>query len=97
MMAYFASKFPELAPLIVYHELGTPLATVAYTGHEKGAFYGLETTPRRFLSDALSARTPVPGLFLSGQDVMSPGIAGALAGGMLSAATIDQRVLEKLI
>jgi all-trans-retinol 13,14-reductase len=46
------------------------------------------------LSDALSARTPVPGLFLTGQDVMSPGIAGALGGGMIGAAAIDPRVLR---
>lgn len=96
MMASFAEKFPALAPLIVHHELGTPLATVAFTGHEKAGFYGVEPTPRRMLSDALSARTPVPGLFLSGQDVMSPGIAGAFAGGLLGAAAIDPRVLQKL-
>jgi len=96
MMEYFKKKFPALAPLIVYQELGTPLATAAYTAHEKGGFYGLETTPRRVLSDALSPRTPVPGLFLSGQDVMSPGIVGALWGGLLCAAAINPRVFTKL-
>jgi all-trans-retinol 13,14-reductase len=96
MMAFFAEKFPTLASLVVYHELGTPLATVSFTGHEKGGFYGVEMTPRRMLSDALSARTPVPGLFLSGQDVMTPGIAGAFAGGLLGAAAVDPRVLQKL-
>lgn len=96
MLAFFAEKFPALAPLIVFHELGTPLATVSFTGHEKGGFYGVETTPRRMMSDAFSVRTPVPGLFLAGQDVMIPGIAGALAGGMLAAAAIDPRVFQKL-
>ena len=96
MMAFFVEKFPSLAPLVVYRELGTPLATASFTGHEKGGFYGVETTPRRMLSDALSARTPVSGLFLAGQDVMSPGIAGALAGGMFGAAAIDPRVFQKL-
>jgi len=96
MLAFFAQKFPALMPLMVFHELGTPLATAAFTGHEKGGFYGAETTPRRMLSDALSARTPVPGLFLSGQDVLCPGIAGALSGGMFSAAAIDPRVFQKL-
>ncbi len=95
MLEFFAEKFPDLAPLIVYHELGTPLATALFTGHEKGGIYGVETTPRRMLSDALNARTPVPGLFLSGQDVMSPGIAGALSGGMFGAAAIDPRVFQK--
>ncbi|RLA12891.1 MAG: NAD(P)/FAD-dependent oxidoreductase [Gammaproteobacteria bacterium] len=96
MMGLFVEKFPALAPLVVYRELGTPLATASFTGHEKGGFYGVETTPRRMLSDALNARTPVPGLFLAGQDVMIPGIAGALSGGMLGAAAIDPRVFKKL-
>ena len=95
LMAFFTTKFPALAPLVVYQELGTPLATASFTGHEKGGFYGVETTPRRMLSDALNARTPVPGLFLTGQDVMTPGIAGALWGGMLGAAAIDPRVFQK--
>lgn len=95
LMAFFAKKFPALAPMIVYQELGTPLATAFFTGHEKGGFYGVETTPRRVLSEALRARTPVPGLFLTGQDVMSPGIAGALYGGMLGAAAIDPRIFQR--
>jgi len=96
MLAFFAKKFPALAPLITYHELGTPLATAAFTGHNDGGFYGIETTPRRMSSEAFNARTPIPGLFLSGQDVMSPGIAGALAGGMFGAAAIDPRIFQKL-
>jgi all-trans-retinol 13,14-reductase len=95
MMASFAEKFPALAPLVVHRELGTPLATVSFTGHEHGGFYGIETTPRRMLSDAFNIRTPVPGLYLAGQDVMSPGIAGALAGGMLGAAAIDPRIFQQ--
>lgn len=96
MLEYYASKFPALTPLIVYHELGTPLATAAFTAHEKAGFYGIETTPRRVLSDALGPRTPVPGLFLSGQDTMSPGIAGSFWGGLLCAAAIEPRVYPKL-
>ena len=96
MVAFFAAKFPALESLIVHCELGTPLATASFTGHEQGGFYGVETTPRRLLSDALNARTPVPGLFLSGQDVATPGIAGALLGGMLGAAAIDPRVFRQL-
>jgi all-trans-retinol 13,14-reductase len=95
LMAFFTAKFPALAPLVVYRELGTPLATASFTGHDKGGFYGVETTPRRMLSEALNARTPVPGLFLTGQDVMIPGIAGALYGGMLGAAAVDPHVFQK--
>jgi all-trans-retinol 13,14-reductase len=95
LMASFTEKFPALAPLVVYRELGTPLATALFTRHEKGGIYGVETTPRRVLSRVLNARTPVPGLFLTGQDVMTPGIAGALWGGMLGAAAVDPRIFQK--
>ena len=36
MMGFFVEKFPAVAPLVVYRELGTPLATAAFTRHEKG-------------------------------------------------------------
>ncbi|MGA9443562.1 MAG: hypothetical protein WBV18_09120 [Methyloceanibacter sp.] len=38
--------------------------------------------------------TPIPGLYLAGQDVASPGIPGALWGGLLSAASVDARVFK---
>jgi all-trans-retinol 13,14-reductase len=96
MMAFFTNKFPALAPLVVCRVFGTPLATAKFTAHEKGGFYGLETTPRRIMSDALRPRTPVPGLYLTGQDVLTPGIAGSLFSGMLTAAAIDPRVYTKM-
>ncbi|WP_078059441.1 phytoene desaturase family protein [Tropicimonas marinistellae] len=95
LMAQFAHYFPDLARLVTYRELATPLSTVSFTGHRKGAFYGLDVTPDRVLSDALRARTPVPGLYLAGQDVASPGIPGALWGGLLAAASVDPKVLHK--
>jgi all-trans-retinol 13,14-reductase len=96
LMAFYAAKFPALAPLVVYRELGTPLATARFTAHTRGGIYGLETTPRRVLSDALSPATPIPGLYLSGQDMMTPGIAGSLWGGVLSAAAVDPRVFQQI-
>lgn len=96
LLAQFCGYFPALAPMIAYHELSTPLSTVAFTGHAQGAFYGLEVTPRRVLSGALRARTPVKGLYLCGQDVVSPGVAGALMGGVLAAAAIDPRVFRRI-
>ena len=96
ILAQFGSAFPDLAELVVFHELATPLTTVEFTGHRKGAFYGLEVTPERVLSDALRAKTPINGLYLAGQDVASPGIPGALWGGVLAAASVDPRVARKV-
>ncbi len=96
LMAQFESYFPDLAKLVVYQDLATPLSTVAFTGHRKGAFYGLDVTPERVMCDALRAKTPIPGLFLTGQDVASPGIPGALWGGLLSAASVDPKVFRHI-
>lgn len=96
MFAQFEAHFPELARLVVFRDLSTPLTTTAITGHYRGAFYGLDVTPQRVMSGALRAKTPVPGLFLSGQDVLSPGIPGALWGGLLAAASVDPKLWRQL-
>ena len=96
MLARFKHYFPEIASLIVYHELSTPLSMVHFVRRQQGASYGLETTPRRFLSRSLCMKTPVKGLYLAGQDVVTPGIIGAMLGGILAAAAIDPRIFRKL-
>ena len=96
MFAQFETYFPDLAKLVVFRNLSTPLTTRAITGHHKGAFYGIDTTPDRLMSEALQTRTPVPGLFLAGQDVLTPGIPGALWGGILAAATVDPKLFRLL-
>jgi hypothetical protein len=52
-------------------KLRAVLSTVASTGARQGAIDGFATSPRRFLSDSPRDRTPIPGLFLTGQDVTS--------------------------
>jgi all-trans-retinol 13,14-reductase len=96
MVAGFARQFPRLAPMIVHRNLATPLATAGITGHERGSFMGIENSPRRAMSRALRMKTPISGLYLSGQDVVTPGIFGAMWGGMLAAASIDPRIFQHL-
>lgn len=96
LLAQFARHFPALAPMVVAHELSTPLTTSSFIGAQHGAIYGLEVSPRRFLSNGLRAKTPIPGLFLTGQDVVTPGVPGAMIGGVLAAATIEPRVYPHL-
>jgi all-trans-retinol 13,14-reductase len=96
LLAQFGRYFPGLGSMIVCHELSTPLSTNAFTGAPHGAIYGLETSPRRFSSTSLRAKTPISGLFLTGQDVASPGVAGAMIGGVLAASTIEPRLLSHL-
>jgi all-trans-retinol 13,14-reductase len=96
MLVRFKHYFPEIASLIVYHELSTPLSTAHFVRRQQGASFGLETTPMRFLSHSLCMKTPVKGLYLAGQDVVTPGITGAMRGGILAAAAIDPRIFRKL-
>ncbi|NNF56878.1 MAG: NAD(P)/FAD-dependent oxidoreductase [Rhodothermaceae bacterium] len=96
ILAQFRAAFPDIAELVVFHDLATPLTTVSFTGHREGAFYGLEVTPERVMSDALRAKTPIEGLYLAGQDVACPGVPGALWGGLLAAASVDPKAFAKL-
>ncbi|NPA26868.1 MAG: hypothetical protein GXO36_04655, partial [Chloroflexi bacterium] len=41
--------------------------------------------------------TPVPGLFLTGVDVTTPGVSGALLAGLLSASAVLRRNLMRAL
>jgi phytoene dehydrogenase-like protein len=78
---------PSLRGHVVHAELSTPLSTRHFTAHPHGEIYGLSHVPARFRLP-LRAQTPVPGLFLTGQDLVSCGVAGALFGGALTATAV---------
>lgn len=92
LLEKFANYFPQLAELVVFQEVSTPLATASITGHRMGSFYGLDVTPQRITTDALRMKTPLEGLYLTGQDVLTPGVPGAFWGGFLCAGSIDPQV-----
>ncbi len=96
LLAQFARYFPNLPPLLVYHQLSTPATINSYTGAPRGAIYGIEVTPRRFLSPHVGPYTGIRGLYLGGQDVVTPGVFPAMVGGMMAAGAIDPRVLAHL-
>jgi all-trans-retinol 13,14-reductase len=77
-----------------YTELSTPLSTVNFTQHPEGAIYGLVATPALCEEPRLRPATPVAGLFLTGADVCSLGVGGALFGGVLTASAILGRNLR---
>lgn len=91
------TQCPQLKGKVDAKELSTPLTTRHFTGHPHGEIYGLAATPAFFQDRALRPRTPVPGLYLTGSDICTLGVGGALAGGMLSAAAILGRDLRRAI
>jgi all-trans-retinol 13,14-reductase len=91
LLAQYLRHKPALAPFIDRVELSTPLSTDFFTRAPEGSVYGMAAVPGRFQNKWVRPRSPVPGLFFAGSDVVSPGIAGAMAGGMLAAAAIAPR------
>lgn len=79
---------PQVQGRLDYHELSTPLSTRHFCNYEKGEIYGLNHTPKRFRQKWLRPRTAVKNLYLTGQDIVSDGIAGALFGGVLTASVL---------
>jgi len=86
-------EVPQVAGKISHHELSTPLSTRHFSAYDEGEIYGLEHTPARFREKALRPQTGLKGFFLTGQDVCTAGIAGALFGAVLSASAILRRNL----
>jgi len=96
LLAQFKRHFPQLAPMIDFYELSTPLSQASFVVADRGAMYGLEMSAERMSRSALKVRTPVPGLLLAGQDVVSPGIQGAFMGGFMAAASIEPRLWKEM-
>ena len=82
--------------MVRFHELATPLTQRRYVGSVGGAMYGIEMTNERLASPALHVHTPLPGLTLAGQDVTSPGVAGAFMGGLMGAANVEPALWARL-
>jgi len=89
--------FPELKDKVIYTDIGTPLSNNFYIGSFRGESYGLEHTPKRFRATCTQPRTPIEGFYITGQDVCSAGIAGAMFGGYSCAFAIDFRIFLKNI
>ena len=73
---------------IDYYELSTPLSTRHFANYEQGEIYGLDHSPSRFAKRFLRPRTPIDGLFLTGQDIVSAGIVPSLVAGYVSASAV---------
>ena len=66
---------PDVRPWASFVDVFTPRTIEHYTGHVNGAVYGAPVKRR-------DARTPVPGLYLTGTDQGYLGIVGAVSSGI---------------
>ncbi len=86
-------RLPQLRGRLDYVEVSTPLSSQHFNAYSRGELYGIDHDPRRFAQDWLSARTDLPGLWLSGQDILSCGVVGAMMSGVLTAQALAGRQL----
>jgi all-trans-retinol 13,14-reductase len=93
MLDRFFEAMPQIRGRIDHAELSTPLSTRHFVNHQNGEIYGLNHTPERFLDRSISVTSPLKGLHLTGQDIISCGIGGALASAMATASVILGRNL----
>ncbi len=88
LLDFVETHLPGFKEQVAYYELSTPLSTEYYTGYPQGNIYGIPATPDRYKQKWVGLYTPVKGLYLTGSDAAAHGIAGALLGGVLTAAAI---------
>jgi all-trans-retinol 13,14-reductase len=88
---------PAVAGKIDHAELSTPLTTRHFMNYQKGEAYGLAATPARFGLRSLTPHTSVRNLYLTGQDVSTLGVAGALFGGVMTASAVLSRNLMSVV
>lgn len=81
--------YPDLRDKVLETNIGTPLSTQFYLNAVDGESYGLDMNNYRLTkTDALRPKTTVNNLYITGQDICTLGITGAMMGGVLTASSV---------
>ena len=88
---------PQTKGKVVHYELSSPLTTKNFVNYSRGEIYGLEHTPERFAQSILKPATGVKNFYLTGQDVSTAGVVGAMASGLLTSSVMTGKSLLRKI
>ena len=88
LMQHLYQKLPQLKGKVDYFEVSTPLSTDHFCAYKQGELYGLDHDPTRLQQTWLGPRTRFRGLWLTGQDVLTCGVTGAMMAGLLTTSAI---------
>jgi all-trans-retinol 13,14-reductase len=97
LRAELEHQVPSVVGNIAHTELSTPVTTRHFMNYDRGEIYGMAATPERFGVRGLGARTPIRGLYLTGQDAASLGVVGAMYGGVISASAALRKNLFSVV
>jgi len=101
MIEQTCQLYPQIRDCIDFTEIGSPVTNTHYIAQPHGEIYGLDHSIERFdplMVSKLRPATDIPGLFLTGQDILSCGFTGALFAGVLAAqAALGRNVMGDLI
>jgi all-trans-retinol 13,14-reductase len=61
--------------------------------YQRGEIYGLEHSPERFRTLFLRPKTRLKNFYLTGQDIVSVGVGGAVFSGLITAVSVLNRNL----
>ncbi|MCS6984773.1 MAG: NAD(P)/FAD-dependent oxidoreductase [Leptospiraceae bacterium] len=89
LLHYLDKIYPGFGQLVDFYELSTPITVEYFSKQHRGAIYGAACVPERLHNPLFAARTPIPNLFLTGADVLSPGVAGALLSSLFTYAAME--------
>ncbi len=86
---------PQVEGHIDHLELSTPLTTRDFLGYSQGEIYGIDHSPERFRQKWLRPQTSIKNLYLTGQDIVTDGVAGALMSGVVTTSAILRKNVIK--
>lgn len=88
LLAALYEREPQVKGKVDHYELSTPVTTRHFMNYDKGELYGLDHDPSRYEQRFLQPRTPIKNFYLTGQDVVTAGVGGALFAGYLTASAM---------
>jgi all-trans-retinol 13,14-reductase len=93
VQALDSAKLPKTLDAVDHYEVGSPISFAHYYKSQRGALYGLDHDLKRFEPKTFFLRLrpdlpEVPGLYLTGQDIIADSMMGAMIGGLLCAQKV---------
>ena len=86
---------PNLRKSIKYKEIATPMTNWRYSLNPGGSIYGSAQSVNNMYFNRLTAKTPIPNLFLSGAWAFGGGMSAALLSGRETSRLLDGYLLGK--